>query len=153
MTDNAGPPKQPRDALSALIVETSLNLIVQLGSTSPSYCAPLCVSVTLRTGQRRSLIILMTRRLCSPSSTSYLKQHNSLHPPHTPPLFLLISSDRRSTRYVWIQQPLRQSPIIVDRPCERLSAFDDVTMRMRSEDLLPRLPPSTARLIQHRHGS
>jgi len=107
MTDSAGPPKQPRDALSALIVETSLNLILQLGSTSPSYCALLCASVTSRTGQRRSLIIFMTRRLCGPSLTSCLKQHNSLHPPYTLPPFLLISFGQRSTRYVWKQQTLR----------------------------------------------
>ena len=60
MTDNAGLPNELRDALSAPIAETSPNQIVQLGSTSPSYCTLLCASATSLTDQRRSLIIRMT---------------------------------------------------------------------------------------------
>jgi len=52
------------------------------------------------TGQRRSLFADNSHD-CGPSLTSCLKQHNSLHLPYTPPPFLLISSGRRSTRYVW----------------------------------------------------
>ena len=58
MTDNAGLPNELRDALSAPIAETSPNQIVQLGSTSPSYCTLLCASATSLTDQRRSLILM-----------------------------------------------------------------------------------------------